>query len=295
MPRHGDGVLRIQATKLQPRGQDEHVRREAVAALVGREPELVLAGRSRRARGTPRCREARSIRRGSRGRRREPVTRARPLPPRRGPFRRDPRDGRARSGEPPPPSPLRGRRRRRCCAPPLPGRRMKSNRDRGVRASQSLHGFVCGRGQRARGRHVTAPRSGHFDEQELLGGRRGRRERLVRRSREIGAPLAHGAHVDADAVSMMQIRSPWPTCSPGCTRSPAIDTCAVSHDLVLHLHGFDHADQLSGRDLVTVGDCDLEDRPLHGTGDRTAGIAAQPLASLPVPARGLGPCGLRRM
>ncbi len=40
MPRHGDDVLRIQATKLQPRGQDEHVRREAVAALVGREPEL---------------------------------------------------------------------------------------------------------------------------------------------------------------------------------------------------------------------------------------------------------------
>jgi len=40
--RHGHGVLRIEATQLQALGQDEHVRREAVAPLVGREPELVL-------------------------------------------------------------------------------------------------------------------------------------------------------------------------------------------------------------------------------------------------------------
>ena len=40
--RHGNGVFRVQATQLYAARQNEHVRREAVAALVRREPEIVL-------------------------------------------------------------------------------------------------------------------------------------------------------------------------------------------------------------------------------------------------------------
>ncbi len=39
--RHGNRVLGIQATQLQAAGEDENVRRKPMAALVGREPEIV--------------------------------------------------------------------------------------------------------------------------------------------------------------------------------------------------------------------------------------------------------------
>ena len=118
--RHGNGVLRIQATKLHASRQDEHVRREAVAALVRREPELVLGdvpGERAEHRGP--AESAASVA--------APVTadenqRARPVLARgvEVQYRRGPRDARARFGAPPPPSPPLGRRTRRSCARTVP-------------------------------------------------------------------------------------------------------------------------------------------------------------------------------
>ena len=145
---------------------------------------------------------------------------------------------------------------------------MKSTRDRGVRASQSSTASWAGRAECPTVATSRPHASRDLDEQEPLGGGRGRRERLVRRAREIGAPLAaRGAHVDAESVSMTQIRSPWATCSPGRARRSVTTPAPMRDDLVLHLHRLDHADQRSGRDLVAVGHGHLEDRPLHRTDD----------------------------
>ena len=241
--RHGNGVLRIHPPELEPARQDEHVRREAVAALVRREPEIVLARRVRRARGRPPSREARSIRRGSRDRRRGPASAARPRRRRRDPRRRGRRDARARSGAPPRRLLRSDDERDGGCRPDRPGRRMKSSARSWRSREPVVDGFVGGPGRAPGGRYVAPPRSRNLDEQEPLGGRRGRRERLVRGSREIGAPHAREAHVGVESVSMTQIRSPWATCSPGRTQSPLTTPAPMGHDLVLHLHRLDDADQ----------------------------------------------------
>ena len=62
--------------------------------------------------------------------------------------------------------------------------------------------------------------------------------------------------------------------APGATASAGDRARPRRDDLVLHLHRLDDAEELPGRDLVAVGDLDLEHRPLHRADD--GAVAAAP-------------------
>ena len=58
--------------------------------------------------------------------------------------------------------------------------------------------------------------------------------------------------------------SPAPTVSPDLHLDLGDGARLLGGDLVLHLHGLEHADGLTHLDRVAHGDEHLEDRALHG-------------------------------
>ena len=93
------------------------------------------------------------------------------------------------------------------------------------------------------------------------------------------------ATVAAHSSSTRQISCPLAIGSPGSDRQAAHDAVAGRGDLVLHLHRLDDADDLAGGDAVTLGDVDLEHRPLHRAGHGARAGAAQPRAPVASPPR----------
>src|ERR1700712_3504683 len=59
-------------------------------------------------------------------------------------------------------------------------------------------------------------------------------------------------------------------------RQPGDGAVLVGGDRVLHLHGLEHHDEVTGRDLLTLLDGDLDHGALHRCGDRVAGCGRCP-------------------
>src|SRR5690606_23037541 len=75
---------------------------------------------------------------------------------------------------------------------------------------------------------------------------------------------------------------------------PALPAALVRGDRVLHLHRLEDDDEIARGDRVAVRHRDLDDRALHGRGDRVARYGGGALAATALARRGLGRGGRAR-